>query len=252
MIPRSYLVKMAELVSCNLDSGATLFEVCESLVKHFLPEVSDEVRLSYLKHRKVLMSKNITCCAEDLLKFDESAAMLDKDDMRDIAKEQEEADTKVNEYSQYRVGWTERRQAVRSATSGASGSTARRSNARNAPVVGKKRALPSDVALTQESAKPYLPPGGFLWKARGNNSWCCRLPPYSQVSRSWRKHGEQGALILCLRHCWDQYLEDEGMRQADCPVTNLYQRWDLGDMCIEGVGPPSARAQPLRVRARPA
>lgn len=51
-----------------------------------------------------------------------------------------------------------------------------------------------------------------------------------QVSRSWKTHGEQGSLLACLRHCWSQYLEDEGLSVADCPVVNLFSAGDVQEL----------------------
>lgn len=156
--------------------------------------------------------------APKLLDMDEASAMLDKDEQRDIAVEKKEAAKNMLDFEKFKASWTQKKAAVRSA-----GGTANSKPKKPKALAGvKKRALPTDSTIEQKDIRMYLPPGGHVWKSRGASSWCARLPPYSQVSRSWQKHGDHLALRLCIRHCWDQYLDDEGLTAEDCPITNLY------------------------------
>lgn len=58
MVQRSYMTKLCELVGVEMELGASMFDVCFSLVATCCPKLCEDDMMDALKHRKVMMSRS--------------------------------------------------------------------------------------------------------------------------------------------------------------------------------------------------
>lgn len=82
--------------------------------------------------------------------------------------------------------------------------------------------VPADGRIPQAQAKQFMPPQSFVWKARVEQSWKSRKPPYKEVSRSWRTFGGGEALLLVVRDAWEKHCVLIGMSMRGIPVIGLF------------------------------
>lgn len=78
-------------------------------------------------------------------------------------------------------------------------------------------------ALTQQEVKAMLPPGASCWRSNlGSGQWWVHLPPHPRISKSWTIQGHYEAAQFVLKGVWRQWLDDNGLTTADCPVAGLF------------------------------
>ncbi len=82
----------------------------------------------------------------------------------------------------------------------------------------------SSEDISQAEAKCYLPPKAAIWRANFVGAWCVHLPPHSRHTERWDLHGDSsvGAMKAACRFVWTQWLEDNGLATAKCPIKGLF------------------------------
>lgn len=68
-----------------------------------------------------------------------------------------------------------------------------------------------------------MPPTAALWMSKAEGNWQGHYKGFPRISRSWRKHGEAGALRQTLRHLWQCHCDANGLTPEESGVTGL---WD--------------------------
>ena len=84
--------------------------------------------------------------------------------------------------------------------------------------------LPENARIPQAEAKMYMPDGGFVWQARRDRAWKSRAPPFTEVSRSWARHGEEHALFLVVKNAWEKWCTINGVAPDECPMVGVFVR----------------------------
>lgn len=69
-----------------------------------------------------------------------------------------------------------------------------------------------------------MPPKGYLWKNNSSGCWYSKVPPLGSHSRSWRKHSDGTALLMCVQCAWRDFLELEGLCETLCPIPGFLDR----------------------------
>ena len=74
------------------------------------------------------------------------------------------------------------------------------------------------------SLKPFVPPGGYIWKGRKSRNWSGHYPPFQRHSASWAMYGMTGSAVVVLRELWRRHAEaNPGLEMPkDCAVGNLF------------------------------
>lgn len=78
----------------------------------------------------------------------------------------------------------------------------------------------------QTEAKELAPPGSYVWRAHGSGSWCGRMPPNRERTRSWSKWGERRACIIILQGLWQEWADLHGQGIDSCPIVGLFESDD--------------------------
>mmetsp|Transcript_143783 Transcript_143783/g.460269 ORF Transcript_143783/g.460269 Transcript_143783/m.460269 type:complete len:181 (+) Transcript_143783:3843-4385(+) len=156
----------------------------------------------------------------DFLEIDEAAQVLQQEDVEVLKKEQKSSRTMADNFKDFVSPYKEKKRDVKQAAAKAKAKGRAPAKAKG-PAAARKE-LPKVLCdLQQSDYKLYMPPDSFLWKANGNNSWCGRLPPFPQVSRSWLKYGPERSLRLVVSDVWAQWCQLEGLELSGCPMEGL-------------------------------
>lgn len=160
---------------------------------------------------------------EELLQLDEAAQCLQQEDEAVLKSEQKAMPSRRESFNAFATELRERKTAVTAAAASSSSSGGRGGQRR-------KKAAPADTArvrpvdlsrIEQQDAAKLMPPGGYVWQNRHGECWCSRVPPYRQVSRAWRKHGEAQALRLVMSEAWRQWAAMQGLELSSLPLQGL-------------------------------
>lgn len=208
------LKKVSQHLGIVVDPGASLFDALTAMTCKVLG-ISESEALEYLGGR--LRAHDDPECVEELLQIDEASNLLHRNDEEDLHREKKkqaaDRDSDTTFYREYSAVKKKYRPVAM-----APAKPGRRKKESGSQVL---RVPPGDV-IDLASAKELKPPGSFVWRAWSHGAWEGRLPPHKVVRRSWSGGSAGIAFKLLLQVLWDQYLKDEGLEQADCPIVGLY------------------------------
>lgn len=85
-----------------------------------------------------------------------------------------------------------------------------------------------DPLQTHTKAKELSPEGSYIWRSHGSGSWCGRIPPNRERSRSWAKWGERRACIIILQGLWQEWADLKGQTIEPCLVLGLFDEDGAG------------------------
>lgn len=201
-LPRSTMENVAESLGIDLTGAASTFDVAFKLTKGVLQCSDDEV-FTILEKRMMHMAKT-TLNMEEVMQVDEAAQCLREEDREEMQKEQKKMKESNAEEKGFRKVFSEKRAQAR--PNGAAGVRAAAS-----AYVGPKK-LPPLAHLKQSGIKQFVPPGGYLWRARNSNSWNSRYKSFLMRScrenawvanatpwcRSYATHGLGGPIAKAL------------------------------------------------------
>lgn len=222
----SALRTIASHLNIDVPREADLLEVLVAMTEQTLG-IGEERALQLVGHRAVHADSADTCLG-DLLEVGEAASVLVPDDEEVLRHEQEatrRSGAAKREFVELYKKHVQQRQARHSAAS-ASGAGSRSRGAAPRPKPLPKALRPREMpgsacTLPQAQMKLLMPPDSFLWKSTWSGSWCARVPPMKQVSRSWNRYGEEGAAKRVISLAWLHWCQLQGKPISDCPVKGL-------------------------------
>ena len=187
--------------------------------------ITDDLeKLQVLRHRT--MPKDSADVYQALLEDDVVLDVMDRDDK--TAAEKQIIDCKKEETTRIALhaAVKERRAAVKArAAEGGSRRGVQSKKSSGGPSClrvwkGPKELL--DEIPEQYEVTGLLPPGASIWKARSHCAWAAHFPPWPRTSASWSLYGHREALRRVLATVWTQYLEDQELTPADCPIAGIF------------------------------
>ena len=217
-LPKTSVAKFAAHWGTAVDEGSTHLDLITTAVQGVLgatPEQAVEIC-----HQRIIGLQAETLMSTEIAQLDAAIETFEYHDREQVSQEQIRAERRVTERNELAAEYKAKLRSQREALNGKG--TKRKAELKYPP-------LPSTIP--QKTAKKFLPPGAYIWRALQRSEWAAHYKPYSRVSSKWRDHGEQGALKIVLRLVWKQYLEHQGLEQNECPVKGLF---DGGELSPEG------------------
>lgn len=226
-----------------LEPGATL---CDSLMRLVMQVLAcgEYEALVHLKHRVAGMSTGNRLMSE-FLEVDDIHEVIDRSDKQAIEQHKKSAAATivsagdfVSEFSakvrSYKPVPKQAAKRARKAPPGSAGS---------APAPNR---IPLGTHIEQWQAKLFAPFGASVWVDKFAGSWQGHLPPFSRVSRSFRKWTEQGALREVLKSLWQSHCVVEGTPLSECPMKGLFDTATGAESSSASSAAPSALAASSR------
>ena len=92
----------------------------------------------------------------------------------------------------------------------------------------KKRKYPAQLGdvrndMPQAEAKKFLPPDCSIWRDNLRGAWMVHQKGHRRHTESFKNHAgdSSGAMRAAVRWVWKQYLEDNCLPEADCPLKDI-------------------------------
>lgn len=211
-LSKAWLQSAATMFGLQIPDGASVVSLTELLCKHILG-VGDEEAIECVEKRLVCMSLDIGDADAEAAEVEELEDVLERRDEKAVEAEYQARQKGEQHFREVREEYRQRRAAVRP-KGGA------RPNFVNSKGGKYPRRLPAGE-IPHSQAKELAPPNSYIWRSLRDGRWAGRYPPYGEISRSWARHTEQGALRQVLAHLWEQYLASGGHTTAQCPISGL-------------------------------
>lgn len=212
-LSKAWLQSAASLLGLQVPDGSSVVALVELLCKSILG-VGDEEAVECVEHRLVCMSKDLGDADAEAAEVEELEDVLERRDEKLVEAEYQARQKDEQHFREVREEYRQRRAAVRP-------KAAAKPSAVNPRGVRYPRRLPAGE-ISHSQAKELSPPNSYVWRSLRDGRWCGRFPPYGEMSRSWARHTEQGALRQVLAHLWEQYLTSGGFTTAQCPIGGLF------------------------------
>jgi hypothetical protein len=168
---------------------------------------------------------------DELINSDEMVELMAPDDRNAVKEEVRRHLRECTERAEYSSTWhaekvrIARAAAQARALASAKGKAKARGKALPPMRIDWKglNAFPVGVPL-QSQVKHLVPPGASVWRRNRYQAWAGHLPPHPRISRAWHLYGgHDKALRLLCQTLWQQYLFANGLSQADCPISGLFE-----------------------------
>lgn len=213
-LPRQFLQQVATLRNEDVEEGVSVIEATWALSKSILQ--CDDLKAAACSEQRVIhLTRQVEQNDANFGECEELDEVLERKDEKAATAEFKEHGTAVEALAAAREVFRAKMTGVK---------RARGSSQRSIFSVGGRK-LPKKVPKGQidhSTGKALAPPGAVVWRARTDGRWCGKLAPYPEVSRSWSRYTEQGALLAMLRELWVQFLTSNGMAEADCPIEGMF------------------------------
>lgn len=222
-LSRSQLENIAGNLSIDLAGCTTIVDVAFAMTKTVL-QCNDDDCFAILE-RRLARDGQEPQHYDELMGIDEAAQCLRDEDRGQIKEEQAKAQTYATQAQLFRHTYRAKRAASRP-------------GAQHVKNVLSKYKGPKKLPLNydhfdQRAARKYLPPDSYLWRARTSGSWNARHKTFpSKSCRDTAWGGEAGALVQCIRHCWEWFLDVNGLAPEQCPFKELW----ASDFSFGGLG----------------
>ena len=214
----------------NLDtSGASnLMELLMLMVKHCLDPCTDARACEILGQRMANndLSRTFTSA---LMEVEEAYQVLDQHDHKEMWDRQKQAQEEAKAFEQFREDWAQTRRRHPGEHGGHAAAGKGRGRGRGGKGRGGRggRGGPPPLVLPstipQADAKRYIPPNSSIWRGLVNSTWNAHVPPLPRISESWKKGGEQAALVRILIRMWRHSNTLQGNDIHFCPVHGLME-----------------------------
>lgn len=167
-----------------------------------------------------------------LLEIDDAWNLMDKEDEKELKREQGDLKNCQQHFDEYLGCYTRRVKALREKAMAIAEMVGKRKKPAAAKQTGGTRTKVPDTTVSQPEAAAMMPPGCSIWRVTATSGWAVQVPPFKRYSASALKcGGEYEAMIHVMRIAWTTYQTIEPL--AECQVDGL-------------LGEP---AQPLEARA---
>lgn len=171
-------------------------------MKRILNIGGDEQLMTLLGRRLASLSRAEAVARTEtaVMEADSAQDGLCNNDKSEYMKEKKATTDKKNDQGAFVEKVRVRRQRVVSARAEAAAKSAKAKRRKKGAEPPRMRLPPG--AITQPEAKLMSPSASFIWGNTSSQAWCGKMPPGSQVSRSWLCHGHRGAAVQVLRELW--------------------------------------------------
>eukprot|EP00971_Amphidinium_carterae_P350025 6491349-Amphidinium_carterae.2 len=191
-LPNTLLNKVAAVYHIDVPKGADTYQLIESLVQHWLPELSESELLAIL-HKRLKPADHDDA---DIIDSKMLAEVLEEDDIEDFAVEERQIASKKIAMAAYTSKVAKLRAKVHPDTS--------KPGKKKKEEKKKEPEIDEYTKIALDFAKKYVPEPFNLVKDVRNGRWYGRTALYS-VSRSFKKYSESVSLALVLESCY-QYV----------------------------------------------
>ncbi len=78
--------------------------------------------------------------------------------------------------------------------------------------------------VPQSTAKRYMPPNTYIWRANTIGAWLWNFPGVARGRVPWSRFDNNSfaAMNQCLRDAWRAWLEHHSLPLSHCPIANLF------------------------------
>jgi hypothetical protein len=152
---------------------------------------------------------------QELLGIDDAVDVVERSDAKLIAQEQDGAANQAASTAQFRKDFRKRAWDAR-----ALAEPAPKGKGRGKARLDTREKFP--VAVPQQEASRYKPPGCSIWRGWTREEWCGHCPPRKRlVSKDEDYESEYAAMRDVLRRLWIQHLDVKGLPSSSCPHRDL-------------------------------
>lgn len=240
-------------------ANVTTLQLLEKMCWAVLPWCTDSKVSHALQSRLRDMDFQSSVGAEGLLEIDDAWDMMDRDDEKELRREQKDLKGAKAEYEGFVQSFAKRQRDLREKAVTTLEKKRGKPFAKAAP---KRLPMPNSV-VSQKDASGLLPPGASIWRIASNNGWAVHCPPMRRYSVSALKaRGECEAMLNCLRVVWRTYLTMQGLPADHCPIDGLLTTAEASPAAatesassstgrVGSSSAPAARSQPADPEASP-
>lgn len=241
-MPKTSLLRLGQFLHPDAVAGLKdkpLLELLVHLAKE-LSGVTDDLEILKLLRRRTLPTSS-SDVYQALLEEDTVLDIMDRDDKQEA--ERQIVSGKFEEAARLELhrSLKERKAIVKA--SGVGRKKARTTNVDDGiPKAIRAWKGPKELLLEipeQYEVRGLLPPGAHIWKANSHFAWAAYLSPWPRTSASWQLYDHREALRRVLATVWQQYLDDNDLTPAACPIRGFFR-------------PPSSKKRQRGVVPRPA
>ncbi len=78
--------------------------------------------------------------------------------------------------------------------------------------------------ILQKDAKKYHPPSSSIWRSNFVGSWQIHVAGHKRHSERWACYDNniRKAMWAAVKVAWSQWLEDNSLEEAQCPIEGLF------------------------------
>jgi len=200
----------------------TLYDVLDTLIRHFLPDISNEEVFRIIRRRIDVKVPNL----EELQDIDEVMVVLSPDDQEKLKTQQKKYKDREDEIKELENEYIKRR-GSRYTPPLENGQAGRRGN--HGPRASCVRLRTSPYGSVEQSeVKGFMPPDAAIWKDPKKGKWHVHLKGNPCWHVKFRDHGESGAAWEACKRAWDEYCRDHGVMRSSIPVEGLFDAYAGG------------------------
>lgn len=218
-LPVQFMQSVARLRSEALLEGLTLVETTFELSKRILV-CSDQQACACMEKRVVHLCRSVESHDGNFGDCEELDEVLEKTDEKAAHQQSEEYGNAQEALSSARVALSKKVASLHKRSGASAKKNALYSGGRKCP----RSVPPGTIDHSTGKSMPPPPPGAYVWRALSDGRWCGELSPYPEISRSWARRTERGAMIAMLQELWRQFLAPRGMAEEDCPIQGLFRK----------------------------
>lgn len=202
------------------DNSGALLPTLAAMTMSVL-QCDEDAALELLAQRIALL-ESFTERLDELLELDEASKCLTAEDEQVLQAEKQSMQHRQAAFNDFSKAYFAKKAERRSASSASARRPGAASSSGQRQPKLKRQMMPKKLSeMSQSEARKLMPPTGFLSRNRTDGAWCGRVPPRTQISRSWQKYGEAESLRIVVTTCWRQWCELSGVELSACPMQGL-------------------------------
>jgi hypothetical protein len=225
-LEKSYLTLICKRFKCALPAGASLLQTLLTMVMHFSKLTIDKA-FDVIRFRLADGDESLRFCAE-LAQLDDVDDCLDRFDKQAFAKQQEKAETQVDDHNNFKSEFFARVEDIRKEADKAGPKKKKPPKGKTFKNGGVSK-LPDLRGLEQIHAREWIPKNTSIWRDNVDGGWETHCPPFRRRTFSFCKHGVDEALRLALQDLWRKHLLLHGIAQSECPLHGVFDTEALLD-----------------------
>ena len=222
---KSWLVDLAKVIQCEVDTSGSLFEILWSLVRFCLACSEDEA-LQIVSLRAMPPAYRGTCMSvTELMHVEGFRDWFTKDEQKEVQRQADEASRHQSSRSSFKQEYLAKKAQVaksRQATGHKPGSK-KKGNVGDPGLQQYRGMKVPEAAISQHDAAALMPPDCSIWRNWKDHAWRAVCRPHKSFSASWAEYGQRDGALHCIRLAWTMHLDDRGLSTSDCPIQGLFE-----------------------------